>query len=195
MVESAYDANGSVRIVDIGGTRQYWGIFPENMFNEKNITITIVNLPGSDAPEPEPHFEYVAADGCSLDMFGDNQFHIGHANSVIEHVGDWERMTQFAHEISRIAERYYVQTPNYWFPIEPHFMTPFFHWLPKPMRVSLMMRCTLGQYDRKDSVDAAMKSVESARLLNWRMLQELFPDAMIFREHLFFLTKSIIAIY
>ena len=103
-------------------------------------------------------------------------------------------MLQFAHEVDRIAESYFVQTPNYRFPIEPHFMAPFFHWLPKPMRVWLVMKFQLGLWRKADNISAAVNMVESARLLNRGMLRDLFKDANIETERLMGLPKSYIAI-
>ena len=119
---------------------------------------------------------------------------MAHSNSVVEHVGDWGRMCAFASEVRRVALSYFVQTPNYWFPIEPHAMTPVFHWLPKPVRVALVMRFQLGHWHRQPTVDAAVRRVDSARLLTRPMVAELFDDADIVAERLGFLTKSWIAV-
>lgn len=123
-------------------------------------------------------------------MFTDNYFHLSHSNSVLEHVGDWEKMKQFSNELKRVAESYYIQTPNYWFPVEPHCMTPFFHWLPTPIRVSLVMKFNLGHWKKQDTVDGAVETVESARLVDKKMFRELYSDADIITERLFLFAKS-----
>lgn len=194
MVKNVYERYGCVNIIDIGGTKTYWQIIPQQVLRDNNVTITIVNLPGTDLPANEQHYKFVQGDGCDLSIYKDNSFHIAHSNSVIEHVGDWQQMVKFAHEARRLAPNIFIQVPYFWFPVEPHFMTPFFHWFPKPVRVSLVMRFHLGQYERSKNVDEAMRSVESARLLDVKMFQELFPDAMINREKIGWLTKSLIAI-
>jgi hypothetical protein len=158
------------------------------------VNITLVNLPGTTKPDDHGPFTFREADACALTCFADKSFHIAHSNSVIEHVGDWQRMTQFAKEASRIPTKYFVQTPNYWFPIEPHCMTPFFHWLPKPMRVWLVAHFRLGHWRKAASTDEAVRIVESARLLNKTMLQELFRDGDIVTERFLGLPKSHIAI-
>lgn len=194
MIESIYKNNGSVSIIDLGGTTKYWGIVSSKFLSSHNVNITIVNLPGSSMPEDHGPFRFVEADACDLTGFGDKSFDIAHSNSVAEHVGDWARMVQFAGELSRVSRNYFVQTPNYWFPIEPHCMTPVFHWLPKPIRVWLVSHFQLGQWRKADSIDDAVRIVESARLLNKSMFQELFKDATVSTETYFGLPKSFVAI-
>jgi hypothetical protein len=82
-----------------------------------------------------------------------------------------------AREVSRVASRFWVQTPNKWFPVEPHYMCPFYQYLP----VSLRRRFDGRRGDTLELLDA-------------RELQRLFPDAEIERERFFGLTKSLIAV-
>ncbi len=194
MIKSVFNEHGYVKIIDVGGTEPYWNIVPKQYFDEYKIQVLIVNLPGAVMLEDHGSFVFAATDGCDLADFGDKSFHIGHSNSVVEHVGDWGRMVQFAKEISRVSQKLFVQTPNYWFPIEPHFMTPFFHWLPKPIRIWLVLHLQLGHFGKATTVDEAVQIVESARLLNRAMLQELFKDAHILTEKVFWLPKSFIAV-
>lgn len=193
MMKVVHAEHGLVNVIDIGGTEQYWKIVPEDFLREFNVKITIVNLPGTATQKDHDFFTFTEADGCDLTSIHDKSFHIAHSNSVVEHVGDWERMTRFAREVSRVSQRYFVQTPNYWFPIEPHFMTPFIHWLPRPMRVWLVLRFALGNMSRANSVDQAVRIVESARLLNKKMFAELFKDADVTTETYLGLSKSFIA--
>ncbi len=194
MIEAVAANNGTVNVIDIGGTEQYWRIVPMPYLNAHNVNITIVNLPGTEMPVDHGPYKFVEADGCDLADFRDKQFHIAHSNSVVEHVGDWGRMVRFAGEISRVSQRYFVQTPNYWFPIEPHCMAPCFHWLPKPFRIWLVLRFELGHWKKAASVDEAVRIVESARLLNRKMFRALFKDAQIRTERFLLLPKSFIAL-
>ena len=68
------------------------------------------------------------ADGTQL-PFGDGEFDVAFSNSVIEHVPP-ELQAKFASEVGRVADRYFVQTPNRYFPIEPHYQLPLFQFLP-----------------------------------------------------------------
>jgi hypothetical protein len=194
LIEKNYQDHGSVNIADIGGTEKYWNIIPDDFLEKNYVNITLVNLPGSVFVQNNPRFNYIEADGCDLKQFADKSFHIAHSNSVIEHVGNWNRMVSFAREISRIAFSYFVQTPNFWFPIEPHFMVPFFHWMPKPIQITLVMNFDLGQGKKALSVKEAARTVASIRLLKENEFCELFQDALIEPEFLFCLKKSFVAI-
>lgn len=194
MIDEEFQASGRVSIVDIGGTRNYWNIVSSEWLEDRKAHITIVNLPGDEKMPDEPLFSYLDSDGCDMHDFADKSFDIAHSNSVIEHVGDWERMVQFSHEISRLAEAYFVQTPNYWFPVEPHCFTPLFQWLPKPARVQLVLQFDLGNWHKAHSIDEAVRTVESARLLNRRMFSELFKDAEVITERVLLLPKSFVAV-
>lgn len=100
-----------------------------------------------------------------------------------------------AKEVRRVAPAYFVQTPYYWFPIEPHTRTPFFHWLPDSLKFRLAMAKKLGPFWGKcESIDEAMRAVHSAILLDKRMFAALFPNAKIVHEKFMGLTKSLIAI-
>jgi hypothetical protein len=196
LVREAYRLRGAVRVLDLGGTVAYWRAFPTELFGECRISITLLNLPDSEI-QPiavPPGFELLPGDGCRMPQYGEASFDIVHSNSVIEHVGDWERMEAFASEIRRVGRAYFVQTPNFWFPVEPHFMVPFFQWLPRPTRVLLMRRFALGHFPRQRTVAEAARIVDSIRLLDRRLFGALFPDADITTERYFGLPKSLVAI-
>ncbi len=194
MIAAVSLRHGAVRLIDVGGTEQYWRIVPPEFFESHGVTITVVNLPGSAMPPDHGIFEFHEGNACDLAAFADKSFHIAHSNSVIEHVGDWARMVQFAREIYRVAERSFVQTPNYWFPVEPHSLTPVIHWLPKPAQVWLISHFQLGNYSRATTIDQAVRTVESARLLTRAMVRELFKESRVETERVFGLPKSFIAI-
>lgn len=194
MIEVAALSGDVVNIIDIGGTENYWKIVPTDYLSKHQVEITIVNLPGTCLPQANETFTFVEADACDLSIFKDKSFDIAHSNSVIEHVGDWGRMVKFATELSRVSRQHFVQTPNFWFPIEPHFMTFAFHWMPKPIRVWMTLKFNLGNWPRSESIDQAVRAVESARLLDHRMLQALFKDSSIRKEYFLGLCKSLISV-
>jgi len=194
IVEEVHERRGAVSIVDVGGTEAYWGIVPSSFLDRHDVRITLVNLPGTGLGGSHGRFDTVEADGCELGCFADRSFDIAHSNSVLEHVGEWSRMVAFGGEMARVASVYFVQTPNFWFPIEPHAMMPFFHWLPKRIRVWLVMHSALGHWSRGETQRDALAIVESARLLRRRELQTVLPASTITTEWLLGLPKSLVAI-
>lgn len=194
IIDSIFLKKGRVDIIDIGGTKTYWNILPPNYLEKKNVYISIINLPGFVLPENDKHFFFYEGDGCNLDTIVDNQFDLAHSNSVIEHVGDYKKMQKFANEIKRVANNYYIQTPYFWFPIEPHALFPFFHYLPKFIRASLLLKMTLANLPKQKNIDSSYDLVNSIRLLNRKRFSDLFMDANIISEKFFFISKSLIAI-
>lgn len=196
MVKLYFEKFGYVSILDIGGSKNYWDIVPKEFLERHMVKITCLNLPNVNLPVNDNIFTFVNGDGCNLTEFKDNQFHIAHSNSVIEHVGDWSKMIQFSNEIRRVADSYFVQTPNYWFPIEPHWYLPFFHWLPRPLEaLCLMTFPPMANYDKKcKNIDEAMRRIDESRLLSKSMFSWLFPDATIKVERYILLSKSFVAV-
>jgi len=168
------------RIVDVGAG---WGALLER-FNRTN-PITAVDL----HPQPSewlssPNVTVLQADGTQL-PFGDGEFDVAFSNSVIEHVPP-ELQPRFAAEIRRVAQRYFVQTPNKFFPIEPHYQLPLFQFLPRRARMALNRRFSLGWQGKGHW--------EEITLLSAADLRRLFPEAEIRREKVLGLTKSLIAV-
>jgi hypothetical protein len=192
LIEDAFIQRGECRIVDLGGRPEYWQAIDRGLLERMKVTITTVNLE-DQAPIDDPMFVQLTGDACALDA-ADNAFDIAHSNSVIEHVGDWDQMERFAAETRRLAPRYYVQTPYFWFPIEPHFSAPLFHWQPEATRARQLMKRAHGFMDRTDDYAAAMRAVQHARLLDKAMMRSLFPDARHVDEKVMGLTKSLMAI-
>lgn len=175
-----------VNILDVGG----WEVFWKNMGIEKysNVHILLLNL--DKQKTTLPNVKSTVGDACDLQQFSDNQFDIVFSNSVIEHVGDFQKQKLMAKEIKRVGKYYFVQTPNFFFPIEPHFIFPGFQWLPIKVRLFLITHFSLGWYDQFDDKTEAINLIQSTRLLKRRELKELFPQNKIYEEKFLGLTKS-----
>ena len=123
------------RVLDIGGTPENWALVPVMP------RLVLLNMPRARA-DLEGAAQWVAGDGCSL-PFRDGAFDVVFSNSVIEHVGDAFRQERFAREVARVGRAYWVQTPNRWFPVEQHLLTPLVHWLPKAWQGAIVRRGTV----------------------------------------------------
>jgi hypothetical protein len=191
LVQEAIKQNGHCRIADVGGRMEAWEAFRE-AWERLPITVVLLNLSPSEI-SIDYHFEEKIVDARDLSDYGDNSFDLVFSNSVIEHVGAWPEQQRLASEIMRIAPRHFVQTPNFWFPIEPHYRLPFMHWLPVSLR-TLIVRCmAVGFYPRATSRQHASEIVSDARLLSAAKMAKLFPGSAIQRERAI-LTKSLIAV-
>jgi SAM-dependent methyltransferase len=176
-----------VNILDVGGTHTIWQRI--GFTDQADIHITLLNL----KPAPSPHWNVESLEGnaCGMPQFHDKQFDIVFSNSVIEHVGDNERVQLMADEIRRVGRNYYIQTPNRYFPIEPHFVFPMFQFLPISLRTTLLHNFPLGWYPRASNRKHAEAVVRSVHLLSKREMKALFPDAVTVDERLCGMTKSI----
>jgi len=180
------------RVLDLGGTQEYWQNIGLPFLQDNGFQVTILN---SDQCElGEGPFQVLVGDACNVGC-GDMAFDFVHSNSVIEHVGTWDRMRMFAHEVRRLAPSYYVQSPNWWFPLDPHFYkVPFFHWLPTGMRASLLQYLPIAHAGRIPTPEAAERVVAGTQLLSSLQMRRLFPDGTLVRERFAGLTKSLIMI-
>lgn len=195
LISRIHSQKGRVSILDVGGRGNYWKMLPPGFLEDHNVTITIFNLPSDLVGEECQRLSYAAGDACDMPQYPDHTFDIVHSNSVIEHVGNWDRIKAFAKEVRRLAPYLFVQTPYFWFPVEPHFVKLTHHWLPKPLRASMWMRFRMGYRGQAGNIDEAMLKVDDEPyLLDMRMFRFLFPDCRIIRERFFLFTKSMVAL-
>jgi hypothetical protein len=180
------------RILDVGGTPGIWSLLPDTP------SIVLLNMPRADQGREASTLglQHVHGDGCYL-PFADQSFDVVFSNSVIEHVGGEEAQARFAREVIRTGRSYWVQTPNRYFPLETHLLTPLVHLLPVTWRAFIVRRFTVWQWIHKPAEDERHFYVEhfvsDIRLLSASQMRRLFPDAEILRERFFFFTKSLIA--
>ena len=178
------------RVLDIGGTPELWDLLPVRP------RLTLLNTPrakddlaGAD--------EWVAGDGRVL-PFRTGAFDVVFSNSVIEHVGDGDSQRRFAAEAMRVGRAYWVQTPNRWFPVEQHLLTPLIHWMPRVWQRAVLPRWNVWQFVAKPSEDRRRFYIEhylrDVRLLSADELGGLFPGARIIRERFLGWTKSLVAL-
>lgn len=190
LIDRAIAEHGRCRILDVGGEAGYWRAM-DDLLDGRPVSIDLVNLEAE--PVDDPRMRSHKGDACDLSTFAAEGFHLVHANSVIEHVGDWTRMKAMARDVARIAPRYFVQSPYYWFPIEPHWRVPALHWFSDPIRAKILLALKPG-FSNPRTFDEAMEEAQSARILDVQQLATLFPEARIERERVFGLTKSIMAV-
>jgi SAM-dependent methyltransferase len=161
--------DASTRIVDVGcGTLGLRGLAPD-----LDVTgVDVVERPSYPGP-------FVRADATARLPFEDGAFDLAYSNSVIEHIAPADRAA-FAREVRRVARGWWVQTPAYSFPVEPHALLPFAHWLPVRARRAYWRLGAAGSW-------------EEIALLRRGELAELFGEPVV-AERVAGLAKSWIAV-
>lgn len=177
-----------VSILDIGGTTDFW---EQMAFNDAEVQITLLNLQAM--PVSSPRYTSVAGDATRLEGYADQSFDIVFSNSVIEHLFSFENQQKMAAEVQRVGRHHFVQTPNYWFPLEPHWLFPFFQYLPFGIKKWITMHFRCGHIQKLPNGQQAARQVKEVRLLTGSEMKQLFPDSAIYREKIGPLTKSFVA--
>lgn len=183
--QERFGITDETRILDVGGFFFNWSLIPVR----PRLTILNLDFPG----ETEQVATWVIADARSM-PFQDGTFEIVFSNSVIEHLGDFANQQKFAQEIERVGLRYYVQTPNRWFPVEPHLITPVIHFLPRTWQARLLRNFTVWGLVTRPSREQCAGFLEEVALLDYQKMRSLFPEAEIRRERFLGFTKSLIAV-
>ena len=171
-IELIQSLHKPIKILDVGGTELYWKAMelPESL----EFKVVLLNLDEHDVSLKG--FISVVGNVTDMKEMEDRSFDVVFSNSVIEHVGDLRAQRHMANEVTRIGKRYFIQTPNYWFPMEPHLLVSGFQWLSRALRVWLIRHFNLGWHKRITDL------VNHTRLLTKNGFQSLFPDAKLYEE-------------
>jgi hypothetical protein len=175
-------------VLDVGVTDSAWrsGNFLESHYQwpERITAVAPVIMPTFERTFPEVRF--VVADGRSLPFEAD-AFDIGFSNAVIEHVGSRADQKRFVEEMVRTCRTVFIATPNAGFPLDPHTLLPFVHWLPRRVRHPLLRWSGNGHW----ASEAALNPLNAATL------GSLFPpgcDVRIDKQRVLGLTTVLVAI-
>lgn len=176
------------RICDLGGSRHFWekvalDIPPGN--------ITVFNISHSETGT----FSDNAGDSITVVLYNgkqipvaDKEFDLLVCNSVLEHVSPDAREALVG-EMRRVAKRVFCQTPAFSFPIEPHFIFPFIHWLPRNLGFQLVHLSPWRLLSRP-SAENIREYWWGTQLLTENEIAQLFPHADIRYERVLGLVKS-----
>ncbi len=188
--EREFGIGAGTLVLDIGGTPECWNLMAARP------RVVLLNLPQAIG-EPAGEELRVAGDGRLL-PFRDGAFDVVFSNSAIEHVGGKSSQESFARELARVGRGYWIQTPNRWFPVEQHLLTPFIHWLPKAWQRAIVPRCNLWNALSRVTPERRRFYVHhflrDIRLLGPREMRGLFPGARLIRERFCGIAKSLIAV-
>ncbi|MDB4632815.1 class I SAM-dependent methyltransferase [bacterium] len=130
-----------LRILDLGGTESYW----ESMgaVDTEAFQITLLNLEENLKPARRESFTARLGDATDLSDIDRSEFDLVYSNSVIEHLFTGENQRRMAEQIASLDLPFWVQTPNFWFPMEPHFHVLGWQWLPREIRIKRLHEETM----------------------------------------------------
>jgi hypothetical protein len=174
-----------VTILDVGGKINFW----ENrgLAGNNDYKITIVNIEKETSKYSNIHCEI--GDATNLNKFNNKSFNIVHSNSVIEHLYNFENQKKMVLEIMRVGQKHIVQTPNKYFFLEPHYLLPFFQFIPDKLKYLILVKTRLSRLKKWDKKFAS-RYIEEIRLLSLKEMKELFPSSKIYFEKFLGMNKS-----
>jgi hypothetical protein len=179
--QAAFPHSQYSTVIDFGGGSLNWEMM------DHCYQVTLLNV---DPNIPCGRYPLMIADGRNTGLDG-SSFDLAFSNSVIEHLPTWEDQALFAAEMIRVGRAVYCQTPNFWFPIEPHLLTPFVHWIPGFTRNYWLVRhCTVAGWVIKPTREAFEREFSNIRLLTSGDVRALFPECEIWTERVLGLAKS-----
>lgn len=179
----------SMRVLDLGGTPHFWRLAPVHP-----AYVTTLNLDDQCAAQ-ELWLEHVVADACDIASLNScaGNYNLVVSNSLIEHVGGYLRRKELARVVAAAAPAHWIQTPDRYFPVEPHYLAPGFQFLPVKMRAAAIKHWPIA-HERVYTTADALAQALTIDLISATELQHLFPESQIWHERLAGLSKSIVAI-
>ena len=180
-----------LKICDLGGSQHFWDKLgldvPRAHITIYNISHSETQGVNDEAGNDLQRIRVLIYDGRTIPQ-PDGTYDLLVCNSVLEHVPPTQRAA-LAAEMRRVAKAVFCQTPALSFPIEPHFLMPFVHWLPRSLGFQLIKFSPWRLLSRPD--DATIREYWwGTRLLDGKELQALFPGTRIVGERVLGLTKS-----
>jgi hypothetical protein len=176
-----------MRVLDLGGTVESWEAAPV-----RPTHVTLLNL--DHRVRRLDWLETLEGDACEPPpAVLRSSFDLVYSNSVIEHVGGRWRRRAFAETARRCGGHHWIQTPARTFPIEPHWLFPYFQVFPVPVRAWISRHWPLG-YIRGGHRLQSVDDVLQIDLVFAAEMRLLFPDADLIPERALGMTKSLIAV-
>jgi ubiquinone/menaquinone biosynthesis C-methylase UbiE len=174
-----------IHILDVGGTEDFW---VNRGYNKKeDVKITLLNL--KTIITNYNNITSIVGDATDLSLFKEDHFDIVFSNSVIEHLHNFKNQQKMAQEVQRVGIYHFIQTPNKYFLIEPHFLFPLFQCLPKSLKYLLLTKTKLSR-GKKWNKKFAKEYIQEIRLLSLKEMKYLFPNSKNKTERFLGMSKS-----
>jgi len=162
------------------------GLFLEALYERKDriIALDIGRVAIQELKEKYPDVICLIADATAL-PFKDGSVKIVFSNAVIEHVGSLKLQQKYAEEINRVSGKFFITTPNKYFPFEFHYGLPCYQFVPRSIQKWLFKTFKIGLWYAKNTW-------EDINLLSYRQLKKLFPGSKIMKQRITFYPETLI---
>ena len=161
-----------INILDVGGTEDFW--VNRNYHKKEDIKITLLNL--KTITTNHNNIRSIIGDATDLSLFRKNHFDVVFSNSVIEHLYNFKNQQKMSQEVQRVGKYHFIQTPNKYFLIEPHFLLPLFQFLPQSLQYLVLTKTKLSR-GKKWNKEFAKEYIQEIRLLSLKEMKYLFPNS------------------
>ncbi|MBI4165359.1 MAG: class I SAM-dependent methyltransferase [Acidobacteria bacterium] len=188
LFQSVFEPRREDRILDVGADPQLFSHYTFEDFYPFQERITGGSIDFEMVRQARvryPKAQYAIFDGRAL-PFPDKSFDIVFSNAVIEHIVGAERQRQFAREAMRVGKSWFITTPNYWFPLEVHYLLPCFQFLPPAMQ---------RIYSHLSPSAVLKGNLIDLSLLSARDLGRYFPTSEIATMRVTFWPETLVAYY
>jgi hypothetical protein len=174
-------------VLDLGGTAGAW-----RLASCRPARLVLLNV---DEPGVVDGAESVIGDACDPpDRVRREQFDLVFSNSLVEHLGGHWRRERFAEVVRTLGEHYWVQTPYRYFPLEPHYVGPFFQFVPLAVRGQLIANWPIGSLATAKDPKVCLSLAQGTELLTRTEMRGYFPDSVLLSERMLGMAKSLIAV-
>jgi hypothetical protein len=146
----------ATRVLDVGVTcdqdHEVSNFFEKLYPYPSNVTC-VGTEDGSHLERAIPGVKFISVAAGRPLPFGDGEFDAAFSNAVVEHTGGLEGQRFFVGEVCRVSKRFFIATPNRWFPVEPHTGLPFLHYLPKTWFRRLIRGTRYDYWSREENLN------------------------------------------
>ncbi|EIM65119.1 hypothetical protein [Desulfobacter postgatei] len=192
--------NRPINIIDLGGTATFWASW--GLSETDHIHVTLINNHHVDKTNigydnSIPYITEIIKDVNELAVEDFQGYDLIFSNSMIEHLDSRQKQSNLAQTIEKSKRPYFIQVPNKYFIIDPHFphpCVPFFALYPKNLQARLLTVYRFGSGSKSNSFEEAQRRLKFYNPLSLKELKKLFPSSEIIKKESHLFSISLIAI-